>query len=178
VLPNFVSDIAASSSAHDGRHALVAGRLVPEKGLDTAIEAARKAGVPLVVAGDGPDEERLRRLADGADVRFVGRVDQTALKALRRTAVAVLVPSRWEEPCPYSVLDALADGVPVLASNLGGLPELVGETVTDDWAGALATLWADRNLRRERGEAALQRARERFSSDRYYDELMTVYGRL
>jgi glycosyltransferase involved in cell wall biosynthesis len=177
VLPNFVTDIADSSHAHDGRHALVAGRLVPEKGFDTAIAAARTASVPLVVAGDGPDEERLRRLADGADVRFVGRVEPAALAELRRTAAVALVPSRWEEPCPYSVLDALADGVPVLASNLGGLPELVGDAVAGDWAGELETLWRDPNLRRERGEAALTRATELFGADRYYDQLMAIYGR-
>jgi glycosyltransferase involved in cell wall biosynthesis len=176
-LPNFVANIAESSNAHEGRHALIAGRLVPEKGFDTAIDAARQAGVPLVVAGDGPDEGRLRTLADGADVRFVGRVAADELAQLRRTAAVTLVPSRWEEPCPYSVLDALADGVPVLASGLGGLPELVGDTVAGDWAGELDRLWRDPGLRRARGEAGLERARKYFSADRYYDELMSIYGR-
>lgn len=176
-LPNFATDVAAASSAHAGAHALVSGRLVPEKGFDTAIEAARAVGVPLVVAGDGPDEQRLRALAAGAEVTFVGRLEPAALAELRRTAAVVLVPSRWEEPCPYSALDALAAGIPVLASNMGGLSELVGETVGPGaWREALAALWHDPELRRRRGEAALRRVRERHSPDQYYERLLALYG--
>ena len=165
------------TNAHDGTYALVSGRLVPEKGFDSAIEAARAAAVPLVVAGDGPDAGRLKNLAAGADVRFAGRVSEAELFDLRRGAGAVLVPSRWEEPCPYSVLDALAAGVPVLASDIGGLPELVGETVADGrWAEALAALWHDPERRRQQGEAALQRARGRHSAESYYNALMEIYG--
>ncbi|HWE34782.1 MAG TPA: glycosyltransferase family 4 protein [Solirubrobacteraceae bacterium] len=176
-LPNFVREPAQATSADQGTHALASGRLVLEKGFDTAISAARAADVPLVVVGEGPDQARLKALAAGADVRFTGRVSEAALADLRRTAVAQLVPSRWEEPCPYSVLDAMAAGVPVLASDIGGLPELVGETVADgEWADALATLWRDPEQRRQRGEAGLQRARERHSAEGYYNALMETYG--
>src|SRR5947209_7272061 len=69
-LTNFVpaAQLANRSQAQEGDYALVAGRLVEEKGFDTAIQAAGTAGVPLVVAGEGPDEDRLRRLARGAEV--------------------------------------------------------------------------------------------------------------
>ncbi len=175
-LPNFVREFAPASGAVTGSHALASGRLVPEKGFDTAIEAARTAEVPLVIAGAGPDEARLKRLAAGADVRFVGRVSERELAALREQAAAVLVPSRWEEPCPYSVLDAMAAGVPVLASDIGGLPELVGETVADSrWAGALAALWTDPERRRQRGEEALRRARQFHSPEGYYEKLIGLY---
>ena len=177
-LPNFVREIAPSTNAASGAHALVSGRLVPEKGFDTAIAAARTAAVPLVIAGDGPDEARLKQLAAGADIRFAGRVTEDQLTALRAQAAAVLVPSRWEEPCPYSALDAMAAGVPVLAANIGGLPELVGETVGDgEWSDALAQLWHDPERRRQRGEAGLQRARERHSAEGYHDALMKLYAR-
>ena len=160
----------------------MAGRLVEEKGFDTAIGAARAASVPLVVAGDGPDERRLRELAGGADVRFVGRLSPASLADVRRRAAVVLVPSRWEEPCPYAVLDALAAGVPVLAADRGGLPELVGAEATlppDDlaaWGRALGELWREPARRRELGDAALARARALFGEDRYYEGLMSVYG--
>ena len=183
-LPNFVSaaDFAAATQADRGQYALVSGRLVPEKGVDTAIAAARSAGVPLVVAGDGPDAPRLRGLAVGADVRFTGRLEHRALAELRARAAVVLVPSRWEEPCPYAVLDALAAGVPVLASDRGGLPELVGSEAVlapDDasaWSRALDQLWRSPRTRRERGAGVLARAREQFSEDRYHEGLMEVYG--
>jgi glycosyltransferase involved in cell wall biosynthesis len=190
VLPNFVPDAAFAerSRAGEGRHALVVGRLVEEKGFDTAIAAARAARVPLVVAGTGPDEGRLRALAAGADVRFAGRLDAEALAAARAEAAVVLAPSRWEEPCPYAVLDSLAAGVPVLVGDRGGLPELVGSRgeagaglvlPPEDgaaWTTALADLWRDPDARQARGEAALALAAERFHADGYHEALMRVYG--
>ena len=184
VLSNFVpaAQFAAASRAGDGDFALASGRIVEEKGFDTAVLAARAAGVPLVVAGDGPDLGRLGRLAAGGDVRLTGRLDSAGLAQLRARAAAVLVPSRWEEPCPYSVLDALASGVPVLASDRGGLPELVGRQAAlppadvGRWSEVLAGLWSDPQARAQAGRVALQDARARFSEDRYHDALMEVYG--
>jgi len=183
-LPNFVADaaIAAATQADRGRHALVAGRLVEEKGYDTAIIAARQANVPLVVAGTGPDEPRLRRLASGADVRFTGQLSASELDGLRSQAAVVLAPSRWEEPCPYAVLDALASGVPVLVSDRGGLPELAGADAAlpaedrEAWARALARCWSDPPARRAAGERALQRARGSLGEDRFYERLVEVYA--
>ena len=63
--------------------------------------------------------------------------------ALRAHAAFVVAPSRWDEPCPYSVIEALAAGLPVLASGRGGLPEMVGEEAVlpdrdvDAWAAAM-----------------------------------------
>ena len=73
VIPNFLpaSAFAERSAADAGEYALYAGRLSEEKGVDTAIEAARLSGVPLRVAGSGPDEPRLRELAAGAPVSFL-----------------------------------------------------------------------------------------------------------
>ncbi len=183
-LPNFMPNdgFSSESGARAGEFALAAGRLTGEKGFDTAIAAARAAGVPLVIAGSGPDDGRLRGLAAGADVRFTGLLAASELAELRTRAAVVLAPSRWEEPCPYSVLEALAAGVPVLASDRGGLPELVGDDATlpatdhAAWSDALSELWQNPGLRAARGAAALARARERFGEDRFYDRLMQLYG--
>jgi glycosyltransferase involved in cell wall biosynthesis len=177
-LLNFAAAVASRSAAGGGGYALVAGRLVPEKGFDTAVDAARATGVPLVVAGEGPDGARLRDLASGADVRFVGRVSEEELARLRAAAAVVLVPSRWEEPCPYAALDALATGVPVLAADRGGLPELLGrESIVADgsWARRLQELWADPALRERFGDAGLARARELLGADAYYEALTAIY---
>ncbi len=93
----------------------------------------------------------------------------------------VLVPSRWHEPHPYAVCEAMAAGVPVLASEMGGLPEMVGADstlpATDEsaWAEAVGRLWNDPELRRRRGDEALARARELFGEDAYYERLMACY---
>jgi glycosyltransferase involved in cell wall biosynthesis len=184
VLTNFVpaSACAAGPSGGEGGFALVAGRLVEEKGYDTAIRAARGAGIPLMIAGAGPDERRLRMLADGGEVRFCGWVSQAELAQLRSSAAVVLAPSRWEEPCPYAVLDSLAAGVPVLASDRGGLPELVGGDAAldpddvDAWTARLRELLASRARREQLGVDALARAREQFGEERYYEALMRVYA--
>lgn len=183
VLHNFLrpETFVQDSRADAGEFALVAGRLVEEKGFDTAIAAARAADVPLVIAGAGPDEARLRALAGGT-VSFAGMLPADELRDLRARAAVVLAPSRWEEPCPYSVLDALAAGVPVLASDRGGLPELVDAESRlpagdiQAWTAALARVWQDPQLRLARGRQALERGHERFGEARFVSGLERIYA--
>jgi glycosyltransferase involved in cell wall biosynthesis len=185
VMPNFVADeaFAAAPPAGRGTHALFAGRLVEEKGADTAILAAARSRVPLAIAGSGPDTARLEQLAreHDAPVRFLGRIPPEQMGALRAHAAFVLVPSRWDEPCPYAVIEAMAAGLPVIASDRGGLPEMVGsENVLPDrdverWAEAMRKLWEDDDERERSAAQALARARELFGEERFYSALMDVY---
>lgn len=182
VVPNFAPAPSEEAPTPKSTFALVSGRLVAEKGFDTAIRAARSAGVPLVVAGQGPDEQRLRELAQGGDVRFPGWLAPPELAEMRAQAGLVLAPSRCEEACPYSVLEALAAGLPVLVSDRGGLPEMApAENVLaaedpDAWATRLRALWRDEQGRRSCGEAALELAREKFSEERAYEGLIAAYS--
>jgi len=182
VLPNAVRGLAATSHAGEGRYALAAGRLVEEKGFDVAIRAAREAGVPLRIAGAGPEEPRLHALAAGADVTFLGRLSNEALTRERRGAAVLLAPARGDDPCPMTVIEALADGLPVLGSDRGGIPELIGADAAlpvDDavaWRSALAALWRDPAARAATGAAALAHVREHHSPDAWYAGLMRVYG--
>jgi len=175
---------AGDSRAGDGSYALVLSRLAPEKGVDIAVEAAKAAGVPLRVAGDGPERPRLEALARGADVRFLGQVSAAEVRALLAEAAAVLVPSRCHEFFGYSALEAMANGVPVVATAMGGLPELVGPqrcvALADPgaFAARLAALWADRRSRQTEGEELLARARERHGEQRYVRELLEIYAAL
>lgn len=115
-----------------GDHFLYAGRLAPEKGVDVLLRAWRPELGRLVVVGDGPDRERLRGLASSG-VELRPTVPPPEVAALLRGARALVVPSRWDEPSSRVSVEAFAAGVPVIASRVGGVTELV----EDDVSGAL-----------------------------------------
>lgn len=172
-----------SSQAHEGRYALCVGRLVAEKGFDMAVRAARAAGVPLRIVGRGPEEDRLRGLADDGDVELLGELEPAELDQVRRGAAVQLAPSRCEEQSPYAVLEAMAAGLPVLVSELGGLPELAGAPASlpprdaGAWIRSLGALWGDPDERRRCGDAGRERAFARAAPDHVHDALMGVYER-
>ena len=121
------SDESDRPSSHTamGAYALVVARLAPEKGVDVAIDACRIAGMPLVIAGDGPQRAALiERAGDGA-VRFAGRVDDGELASLRAGAAIALAPSRAGETFGLAAAEAMAAGLPVAASRVGALSELL-----------------------------------------------------
>jgi glycosyltransferase involved in cell wall biosynthesis len=182
-LPN--AEFAPTSTAADGRYALAAGRLSVEKGFRYAIEAAARSHVPLRVAGDGPLADALRELAaaTGAPVELLGAVPPERVRELLAGAAMAVVPSVGPDVMPFAALEAMAAGVPVVAARSGSLPELVGESRCvarrdpDALAGAMSALWDDSGHRADEGEAALARAGELFSEERYLRELLEVYDR-
>jgi glycosyltransferase involved in cell wall biosynthesis len=115
----------AGATAAAGSYALVVARLAPEKGVDVAIDACREAGMPLTVAGDGPERAALARRAGDGAVRFVGHVGERELAELRAGAAVALAPSRSAETFGLAVAEAMAAGLPVVASRVGALPEIV-----------------------------------------------------
>jgi glycosyltransferase involved in cell wall biosynthesis len=154
--------------------ALCLGRLVPIKGLDDAVRAiARRPDAELLVAGSGPERQRLESLAaaTGARVRFTGHVEGERKRLLLRAADAFVLPSVEEagrrEGLPTALLEAMAAGLPVVATRTGGVPELVREGEDgflvpmrrpDALAAALTTLAADRARAEALGAAARRRA--------------------
>lgn len=129
-LPNFVDVDAVTPKEAPGGGPVYAGRLSEEKGVDTLVEAvAGDRVLTLDVAGDGPSREALERLAAergaGDRIRFHGRLAAPELRALLRASSVAVVPSRWYENMPLAVLEAFGAGLPVVATGLGGLPELI-----------------------------------------------------
>lgn len=148
-LPNFCDLERTVPATEPGTGVLFAGRLSPEKGVDVLIAAAAlmPSSIEVTIAGDGPERERLEKQAADLGVtdrvHFLGRVSGERVADEMRAAAVVTVPSRWHENQPMTVLEAYATGRPVVATDLGGLPELIvegetGRTVPSDAPAALA----------------------------------------
>lgn len=112
-----------------GEYFLYLGRLSPEKGVSTLIEAWRRVNARLLVVGDGPQASYLRSIAP-SKVEFRSTVPPERAMELLKSARALLAPSLSHEGAGKSVLEAYAAGVPALASRAGGLPEVVQDGVT------------------------------------------------
>lgn len=131
-VPNFVDEKRFSPDDPIGSRFVYCGRLDNLKGVESLVRAAALARQPLTLAGRGPDEARLRAVADavGADVRFLGHVDKADLPAVLQGARAVVAPSECNENAPLAVLEAYAAGRPVIGAAIAGIPELVREDET------------------------------------------------
>jgi glycosyltransferase involved in cell wall biosynthesis len=174
VVPHVVRGFADRSAAASGEHVLVAGRVAVEKGVEVAVAACEAAGLPLVVAGDGPLLEPLRAAHPG--VRFAGRVGTDELAELRSRAALAIVPSRSAETFGLAAAEAMAAGVPVVASAIGALPELVETVVAPGDVSALAEaagrLFGDAVA----GERGLATVRERCAPQAVAAALAAVYA--
>jgi glycosyltransferase involved in cell wall biosynthesis len=175
VVPHVVRDVAPASAAATGEHVLVASRLATEKGVDTAVEACARAGLPLVVAGDGPLAPALRA---AGRARFVGQVSAVELAGLRARAALALVPSRSAETFGLAAAEAMAAGVPVVASAVGALPELVdaGGLVPAGDIDALAAAARARYGDEAAGAAGLERIRALASPQAVAARLRPLYA--
>lgn len=112
---------------NDG-YILYFGRLAKEKGVKTLIDAAKKAGCRLVILGTGPIEYELKQYAKGLNnVEFKGFQTGKALTDFVKKSHCVVLPSEWYENGPYSAMEAMALGKPLIVSDNGGLPELVDD---------------------------------------------------
>jgi glycosyltransferase involved in cell wall biosynthesis len=145
--------------------ALVVGRLLPEKRIDVAIAACREVGIPLTVIGEGPDESRLRGMAD-ASVTFVASTSNSALASAYAAHTVVLCPG--QDHFGLVALEAGYMGRPVVASSAGGGMEtvlhretgwLVGGWDPVDWANALGSV-----LQRRWDPQLLRSAANRFDA--------------
>jgi len=166
-----------------GGYLLFLGRIHPDKGAHTAIEVARRAGMPLVMAGIVQDEHYFRELVaphiDGERVRFVGPVGPVDRDRLLGGAAALLHLIAFEEPFGLSVVEALATGTPVIATPLGSLPELIRHGTTGFLVNgvdeAVAAVGAVRTLDRS---ACRRDAETRFSDDRMVDDYDALFRRV
>jgi len=148
--------------------------MVPEKGVEHMLRAAalllrKRSGVHFLFVGQGPLLEQYERLADDLGIRksvtFTGLMINPTAEGVFDASDIYCQPSVWQEACPLSVLEAMSAKLPVIASNTGGLPELVQDGLSgilvpvggsEQICAALELLLADSHLRRRMGEAGYQ----------------------
>lgn len=187
VKPNFLTADPGVGD-HDDRFALYVGRLVDGKGIETLLEAWADGTMPLPlrIVGDGPMEETVREAARTLpQVEYLGRVQHEGVVALMKAATLLVFPSLWYENFPLTVLEAMAVGLPVVASDIGVLPELVNETTggrrfpPGDARGLADTVrWIAASPEEARSLGAKGRSTylQQFSSDENYRQLMDIYS--
>jgi len=168
---------------------LCMSRLSSEKGVDVLLEGWRRAfpeGTPPIrLAGSGDQAGRLRAEYGGLPgVMFLGHLDRDALFRELSGARAVVVPSRWYEGSPRAVIEAYAAGVPIVASRIGSLAELVDDGATglltapgdpDEMASALRRLADSHELATQLGKGARARYERSYSPDVTVRELLAIY---
>jgi glycosyltransferase involved in cell wall biosynthesis len=180
VKPNFAWP--ATKRVGPGEHFLYLGRLAPEKGVSTLMRAWKDVQAPLLIVGDGPEMDELRAGAP-SHVEFTGPIPGSEVPKMLAGARALVVPSTWYEGAPRGIIEAFAAGVPVLASSIGGLAELIaegsnGSLVTPGdptaWAAAARRLQDD-ELSLAWGAGAFHTWEERFTPEVGLKNLEAVY---
>ena len=168
-------------------YALYFGRLSPEKGVRTLIDAAVQADIKLIVLGTGSIEEELKTYAkDKKNVEFKGFQQGEALQNYIRRARCVVLPSEWYENGPYSAMEAMALGKPLIVSNHGGLPELVEDHVNGyiyrekselpEKLKKLMSLPAEEY--EKMCDSSFKRARALFDPEQYVKKLIALYNEI
>jgi glycosyltransferase involved in cell wall biosynthesis len=186
-IPNGIdlSDIEATQ--RDGEFVLYFGRIAAEKGVESLLQAHAEDGHKwrLVLAGSGPllDEYKARY----PHAKFTGFLNQEALRACIRDAAVVVAPSEVQENCSLSIIEAMAHGKPMVASRLGGNPELVRDGITGllfrpkdrrDLSERIRYLLQNTDLRRRLGRAGRKIIEDEFSIAVHGRKLLTLYETL
>lgn len=168
------------------------GRLYEQKGVHVLLHALAKLNLPsnqqVIIAGDGPELPHLQLLARELGlsdlVQFTGYISYNTIRLLIERSYCYVVPSIWYEVFGLSILEAYAVGRPVIASAIGGIPEIVTDGAegklchpndVDSLTEQLDWMLSNPHRAAEMGQAARARAKNDFSPNRHYDSIMSLY---
>jgi glycosyltransferase involved in cell wall biosynthesis len=186
VKPNFVRS-AAPAGQGDGGFALFIGRLSEEKGIRPLLVAWKRHGItlPLKIAGDGPLRAEVQAAAQCMkNVELLGHVSKDCVTNMLRRAHLVIIPSICYEGFPMAVVEAFAAGVPVIASNIGALGELIHHGRTglrarpgdaEDLARQVEWLLAHEEQRRRMQQATRREFELHYTAERNCEMLLAIY---
>jgi glycosyltransferase involved in cell wall biosynthesis len=187
VKPNFVQE-NPDIGEHDGKFALYAGRFSPEKGIRILIEACKLNGnIPIKIVGDGPMLSSVEQYAaDNPSISLVGKLAHTELLNLMKKAFFIIVPSECYETFSIVIAEAFAYGLPVIATNIGALREIVADNVTGllfnpgdsaDLAAKVRWAWEHPAEMAQMGINARHEYEKNFTAEKNYGMLISIYER-
>jgi glycosyltransferase involved in cell wall biosynthesis len=186
VKPNYL-EVDPGLGEGKGNYAFFVGRLTPEKGISTMLEAWRSIGpdLPLQIAGDGPMAPEVEKaVAENDRITWLNWLPRNEILARMKDASVLILPSTWYEGFPMIMAEAFAVGLPVIASNLGSMPSIVEHKRTGllfEPGNAASLIEAVRWWQANPAEAAAMRSPARreyeakYTADRNYDLLMGIY---
>lgn len=158
------------------------GRLSQEKGVETMLKAAIKAGVALKIAGRGPLFDTLRlQYGVHTGIQFLGHLEASQVASLLKDSIASVLPSEWYENNPLGVIESLSVGTPVIGARMGGIPELIvegrdGFTFEAGDVDSLSDVLKRTLVTSFNREEIAQEAALRFGIDEHYRRLMEIYN--
>lgn len=171
----------------DDGYALYFGRLSKEKGILDLINAFKncKEG-KLFIAGEGPEKETIEQIIKenklGRRIKLLGFLNKEQMTEITRKCKFVVVPSIWYENCPYSILETLAIGKPIIGSNMGGIPELVNDnkngfiySTIEELTDKMNTLFEDKKLVEKFGKESKNLAKKNYNREVYYKKIEKIY---
>lgn len=187
VLPNFISESPSFGPRSDGKTIVYFGRLSAEKGLLTLLRAVQGLDARCLIIGDGPQRTSLEKRARERRldrVTFLGFRSAAEVRGYVRDAAFTILPSEWYENSPRAVLESFALGKAVVASRIGGLPELVKDEETGltfqagnalELKEKIIRLLHDPQKSEEMGLRARQLALEKFGPGPHYESLIKIF---
>lgn len=189
-LHNFVELKDYDLELSDEGYALYFGRLSKEKGILNLINAFTKLKEgKLYIAGEGPEKETIEKIIKENNledrIKLLGFLNADQMKDTIRKCKFVVLPSIWYDNCPYSVMETLAIGKPVIGADIGGIPELVinnrsGFTYKyddiEELSSKMEELFDNKELVEKFGENAKKQAEDNYSKEYYYKEISKIYN--
>ena len=128
-IPNFIKEPSINTTTTNNlnlpdKFALYAGRITEEKGIETLIEASKSSLYPIVVVGSGSTKD-ISKVVDSANLLYIGTKQSSELQSIMKRASVLILPSLWYEGLPMVLVEAYSVGLPVIATDIGSLTELV-----------------------------------------------------
>ena len=188
IKPNFVEEDSGEGK-RSGGYALFVGRLHEEKGVKTLLDACAKVKhIPVKLVGDGPLYDYLcERVAANeiTNVTIIGKCRKEEVLAWMKDAQFLIIPSEWYEGLPLTLVEAFSFGIPILASRIGSLENLIDNETNGllfragdscDLAQKMELIWSNQTLARDLGRKARKTYLELYTAEANYLLLMRIYN--